>query len=815
MDRHAELQQLHDFWRAAQSGQGKAVLLSSEPGVGKSRLIEELAALIAGSDCLRLGYYCSPHLQSTPLAPLIRQLALASGFALGDDAERKLRKLSALIRLRATDSTDIVPLLASLLSVPYESRYPALQMSVQRQRQRLFQVLMQLLEAFASRRPVLLVVEDLHWIDPSTDELIGVLIDRLKQLPVLALLTARPEFQTHWDDKAHLAHMPLPPLDRNDSIAMIESLCANRNVPEPTVRQIADKTDGLPLFIEDLTRDMLELAELQQGGVAQEMPPLLAIPATLTDSLMARLDRLGSAKRVAQIGAVIGREFSYELLSRVADIPGDFLKEELYRLVESGLLLRSRSTDVLIHGFKHALVRDAAYASLLKKEQAALHARIARILVDEFPETANQQPERLANHLEAAGDVDRAVHYLTKAAELAAKRSGFVEAIRHLERGLRLLATQPQSIARTRAEMLVHVALGDVNAEYRGFSASECGAAYTRALGLCRQFGEPPEIFSVLSRVSSFHITRAEFAQCRELGEECLARAARQTAKPPFVMGHRMLGGTSFLTGELTTARQHLEQALVFYQQDETPQQGAQIVDVQDQKSTVLCYSALTLSILGYLDSGLRAAEDSLRHSQALGNPHTVNFSLCFLAATLHIQRDSQQALRRATESLELARELGFATWIGISQMIRGASLVRSGSCAEGLAEIHAGMSSHREMAASAYQPFGISLLVNGLIVDGRLDEALGALEQALAISKKTGERFYLAELLRFYGEILAKKGNPIEAEQWLRQSLAVARQQQAKLFELRSATDLCRVLPAAQRDAARRDTSGARVCLV
>jgi predicted ATPase len=268
-----------------------------------------------------------------------------------------------------------------------------------------------------------------------------------------------------------------------------------------------------------------------------------------------------------------------------------------------------------------------------------------------------------------------------------------------------------------------------------------------------------------------------------------------------------MLGGTSFLTGELTAARGHLEQALAFYEQDATPPRGTRSVDVQDQKSTVLCYSALTLSILGYLDSGLRAAEDSLRHSQALGNPHTVNFSLCFLAAVLYIQRDSQQALRRATESLELARELGFATWIGISQMIRGASLVRRGSCAEGLEEIHAGMSSHREMAASAYQPFGISLLVDGLIVDGRLDEALGAIEQALAISEKTGERFYLAELLRLNGAILAKEGKPVEAEHRLRHSLEVACQQQAKLFLLRSATDLSRLLPAARRDAARRET--------
>jgi class 3 adenylate cyclase/tetratricopeptide (TPR) repeat protein len=810
VDRQTELQKLREIWTAVQNGQGKAVLLSSEPGVGKSRLSEEVATHIAGRHCLRLWYYCSSHLQSTPLEPLIRQLALAAGFAEGDNTDLKLRKLSGLIPANVDRSMEIVPLLASLLSVPYESLYPPLQMSVQRQKHRLFQVLMHLLEVFASRRPVLLVVEDLHWIDPSTDELIGVLIDRLKQLPALLLLTARPEFQSHWDDKTQLVHMPLVPLGRNDSIAMIELLCANRNIPQPTVDQIADKTDGLPLFIEDLTRDMLELAELQRAeGVAvkHETRPALAIPATLTDSLMARLDRLGSAKRVVQIGAVIGREFSYELLSKVTDIPEETLKEELYRLVESGMLLRSRSTDVLTHVFKHALVRDAAYSSLLKKEQAALHARIARVLVDEFPETANEQPELLANHLEAAGQIDHAVPYLIKAAQVSASRSGFVEAITQLERGLRLLQTQPRSSSRTRQEMQLYLTLGDINAEYRGFSANECGNAYIKGLELCRELGDEPEIFSVLSRVGSFHITRAMFPQCRAAGEECLSRAAGQTSKPPFVMGHRLLGGTSFLAGEFTTARRHLEQALALYEQDETPYRSTQILYVQDQKSTVLCYLALTLSILGYLDSGLRAAEDSLRHSRSLGDPHTVNFSLCFLAAVLHIRRDSPQALRVATESLELAREQGFATWVGISQMIRGASLAHNGNCADGLKEIHAGMNAHSEMAAGAYQPFGISLFVEGLIVDGRLDEALGALTQALAISSKSGECFYAAELLRLNGEILAKQGKLTEAEHWWRKSIELSRQQQAKLFELRSATELCRTLRTPQREAALRDT--------
>jgi predicted ATPase len=809
VDRQIELRNLRDMWSAVRAGQGGAVLLSSEPGVGKSRLTEEVANNVAGSDCLRVWYYCSSHLQSTPLAPVIRQLSLAAGFADRDDTDRKLRKLRVFTRRCGDGASDIVPLLASLLAIPYESRYPALQMSVQRQKHRLFEVLMHLLEAHARRQPMLLVVEDLHWIDPSTDELIGVLIDRIKSLPVLALLTARPEFQSHWDDKPQLLSMPLQPLEHDDSIAMIESLCANRGIPAPTIRQIADKTDGLPLFIEDVTRDLLDVVAnrpIGRGAVAGDARADLAIPATLTDSLTARLDRLGPAKRVAQIGAVIGREFSYELLAKVADIPGETLREDLHRLVESGLLLRSRATDVLIHGFKHALVRDAAYASLLRKERVALHARIANVLVDEFPETTNEQPELVAHHFEAAEDADRAVFHLIKAAELATRRSGFLEATTHLKRGLGLLDALPQSESRMRKELSLYVALGDVNAEYRGFSADESGDAYHKALALCRELGDARGMFPILSRAGSFHITRAEFRQCRSLGEECLARAAVQALKPPFVMGHRMLGGVAFLTGEFREARRHLEDALAYYEQDEGAS-GVAAFDVQDQKSSVLCYLALTLSIMGFPRSGLRAAEDSLAHSRALGDPHTVNFSLCFLAAVHHIQRDSSRALVRASESLDLAREQRFATWIGISQMIRGGALIQNGRCAEGLGEIRAGMDAHKEMAAGAYQPFGISLLVEGLMVDGHPDEALGALDQALAISGRTGERFYIGELLRLKGAILAKKGNVAEAEYWLRQSHETARQQHARLFELRSAADLCDLLDSPAREAMVRET--------
>jgi class 3 adenylate cyclase/tetratricopeptide (TPR) repeat protein len=811
VDRQRELEELRHLWDQARAGLGQALLMSSEPGVGKSRLTQVLAKRIVDRRCLRLWYHCSPNLQSSPLAPLVRQLTLAAGFSENDDDASKLRRLAGLVPDTAADAGEAVPLLADLLSVRYEAQYPPLGMSPQRQKQRLFQVLMQLVEAYAARGPVLMVVEDLHWIDPSSDELVGILIDRLRNLPVLAILTARPEFQSHWGENAHLHHMLLSPLERRDSIEMIGLLCGDRRIPESTIDQIADKTDGLPLFIEDLTKDVLESADVpaDASGASRQGQGSFAIPATLNDSLMSRLDRLGSAKVVAEIGAVIGREFSYELLAKIADVPEDDLREELYRLVDAGLLVSRRSAAVLSYAFKHALVRDAAYSSLLKKKQVALHSRVARVLIDDFPETAESQPEVLAHHFQAANDAANAVIYLVKAAKLSARRSGFVEAIAQLESALRLLGTQPKSRERLRLELIVHRTLGGIYAEYRGFSSAECGRAYTAALELCRELGDAPEIFSVLSGLGSFEITRAAFATCQALAEECLSRATAQQSRPPFIMGHLLLGGTLFLRGELATARRHLEEALLTYEQDQAARRAKQVLYVQDQKSTGLCYLGLTLTILGRLDDGVRVAEEGLRHSRLLGGLHTINFSLCYLAAVHLIRGDWSAALECATRSLESAREQGFATWIGISQAIRGGALVSDGRHEEGLAELDRGIRGHTEIGAVAYRAFAMAFLAKGLTAAGRLDESLDTLSRALALVESTGERFYAVELMRLRGEVLARSGSAARAEDSLREAIDLARRQEARLFELRSAMSLCRLLEAPRRHAVLRDTLG------
>jgi predicted ATPase/class 3 adenylate cyclase len=775
VNRIAELAELRGLWDATKRGQGQAVLIVSEPGVGKSRLTEVLAERIVDKESLRVWYHCSPNLQSTPLAPVIRQFAIAAGFTEHDDDATRLRKLEDLIPKLAMNASGIVALLANLLSVRIEGEYVPVNMSPQRQKRRLFEVLMQSLEAFAAAGPFLLVVEDLHWIDPTSDELIGVLIDRLSELPILVVLTARPEFQSHWEDKPRLRQMYLKPLDHGDTVAMIEAVCGDAKLPASTVAEIADRTDGLPLFVEDLTRDVLE------GAPG-------AIPTTLNDSLMSRLDRLGSAKQVAATAAAIGREFSHELLVKIAELPEEHVRDELRRLVDAGLLVSGRSTAVLGYAFKHALVRDAAYASLLKKQQAALHDRIARVLIGDFPELAETQPEVVAYHLQAAGALDDAVDYLVRAAKLSARRSGFVEALAHLDRALAILGKQPRSASRLGRELAVYRALGGIYAEHRGFSSEECGRAYTRALEICRELGSTSEIFAVLSGVGSFEITRAGFAKCHALAHECLALAATQPTKPPRIMGHLLLGGTLFLEGELTDARKHLEEALQLYDEERGTRPGKQVLYVQDQKSTGLCYLALTLTIMGDVDRGIEAGQTGLVHSRALGGLHTINFSMCYLAAVLYIAGDIPGSLRCATESLECAREQGFATWIGISQVVRGAALAGTGRIEEGLDELRRGMDAHSAMQANAYQPFVHTLRAEGMLAAGRHAEALDAVDRALAISEAQGERFYASELRRVKAEILARSGQIEGAQQCLREAVAIARRQNAGLFESRIA---------------------------
>jgi predicted ATPase len=497
--RDEELELLLRRWQQAKAGEGRAVLLSGEPGIGKSRLTAALSQQIRGEPRTRLRYFCSPHHQDSALYPFIEQLERAAGFAREDTPDEKVAKLEALVASGLRGRDEFV-LLAELLSLPNTAA--GLNLSPQRKREALFEALLHQLESVARRRPVLMVFEDAHWIDPTSRELIDLTLDRLKRCPVLLLITFRPEFQHGWGGQPHVTVLALNRLGGREGAALVEKLAGNLALSDEIVREIVERTDGVPLFVEELTKAVLERAD-QENRVAAVLSasplPALAVPATLHASLIARLDRLGTAaKEMAQIGAVLGREFSYELIQRVAQRSDADVQAGLGQLADAGLLFCRGIAPQASYLFKHALVQDAAYSTLLRGRRQELHARVAAVLEQHFTDLVERQPELLAHHLTAAGEGERAVDQWLTAGRQAAARSAHLEAIGHFGRGIAALNSMPESPNRDRGEVELQLAKGLSLLTAKGFTSAEAVEAYARAKDLCERNADSDHLFVAL-----------------------------------------------------------------------------------------------------------------------------------------------------------------------------------------------------------------------------------------------------------------------------------------------------------------------------
>jgi class 3 adenylate cyclase/predicted ATPase len=784
--RQEEIELLLRRWHQAKAGEGRVVLLSGEPGIGKSRIAETVLTRLEGESHAGLRYFCSPHHTHSPLYPFIAQLERAASFEAGSSAREKLDKLQALLKPTARNVPQDLALIAELLAVPLDERYPVVEVSPQQKREMALSALLHQLEGLAAQGPVLIVFEDAHWIDPTSLDLLDRTVAHIAKLPVLMVVTFRPEFQSTWVGQPHVTMLPLSRLGRGDSASMLSRLTKGKALPDAVAHHVLAHTDGVPLFIEELTSMLLESGFLRETSdcYALDGPlPPLAIPTTLQASLVARLDRLSSVKDVAQIGAAIGREFSYELIALVSALPPGELEAALEQLAASGLISRQGAPPVATYSFKHALVQDAAYASLVRSRRHRLHATVARVLEEHFPALTQAQPELVAHHYTSAGLYRQSISYWLKAGQLANNRSANSEAVSHLSRGLELLATLPSSCERDNRELDLLLALGRALIIGKGYADPEVERVYSRAQALSTEVSDPSQRFAVVRGLWTFRLAKGEVETARHLATELLHLTEEQQLAHLRSAANLSLGQTAVHLGSFVDAHGYFERVV-----EQTKATAPRRRLTQDVLVTCYCYDAQALWHLGRLQSTVRRIEDAIARAKELTTPYNSAFAF-FHAACIHRYLGDKAGARRwALQSIALSEEHSFPYLRAFAMALRGWS--------GGVTEAEEALEAFRQTGAGLWGVEVLAILAEVYADAERSTEALEHLEASLAEGRRTGERWREAEVHRRLGELLLRMSPAAhhEAEESFSQALQVAREQHAKSLELRAALSLSRL---------------------
>ena len=812
--REEEIELLLRRWARAKIGEGQVVLLSGEAGIGKSRLTAALLESVASEPHTRLRYFCSPQHTDSALYPIISQMERAAGLAHDDKPQAKLDRLDAVLAQTSTSIQDAA-LFADMLSLANDGRYPALALAPQQRRQRTLEALVSQIEALTRQNPVLIIFEDAHWADPSSLELFGRAMDRIATHRVLLIVTFRPEFDPPWIGRPHVTALTINRLAEREISAMIDGVVGNKLIP-PSIRQdIIERTDGIPLFVEEMTKAMLEAeSEGEAQRTAAAVPsPALTVPASLHASLMARLDRLGPAKEVAQIGAAIGREFSHALVAAVVRQPEAELVPALDRLIEAGLLFRQGVPPYATYLFKHALVQDAAYGTLLREPRRALHARIAETLESQFAEIAESRPELLARHCTEAGLIGKAAGLWGKAGQRALERSALVEAVEQLTRALAQIATLPATPALRREQIKLQIALINSLMYVKGYAAPETKAATERAHLLIKQaeaLGEPLEdpllLFSVLYGFWAASYLAFNGDVMRELAAQFLALAEKQGATVPLMIGHRIMGTSLLETGDIAEGRAHYDQALALY--DPAQHRPLATRFGQDVRVAILSYRSGALWALGYPEAALADLDHALKDAREIGQAATLMYALVFNSFALIRCGDYAAANAQLDELVTLADEKGALMWKVGGMMSRGCMLALTGKASLAVQTIAPGITAMRSTGATAFIPLYLPYLAMAYAELGQFDDAWRCIDEAMTAVETTKEKWCEAEVHRVAGEITLKSPEPdtAKAEACFERALAVARGQQAKSWELRATTSLARLW----RDQGKRDEARA-----
>jgi class 3 adenylate cyclase/predicted ATPase/energy-coupling factor transporter ATP-binding protein EcfA2 len=750
---------LRDRWQRVRDGAGQVVLLRGEPGIGKSRLVEALKETVEHEGARCLEFRCSPYAQNSALQPVIEHLRRVLKFQPTDTVEKKLNTLEqagvGAVREPPLQS-EVIPLLATLLSLPHPDGYPPITLSPQKQKEKTQEALVAWLCEEARQQAVTYAWEDLHWADPSTLELLTLFLAQVPTTRLLAVLTYRPEFIPPWGSYSYLSQLTLSRLGQTHVEVMVEKVTGDKTLPQEVVRQIASKTDGVPLFVEELTKMVVEsnlLSEIDGRYELNGPLPPLAIPSTLQDSLMARLDRLAAVREIAQIGATLGREFTYELLRAVSPLPEDTLRQGLKQLVEAELVFQSGIPPQARYLFKHALVQDTAYQSLLKSRRQQLHQQVAQVLEGQFPQTVETQPELIAHHYTEAGLATQAIPYWQQAGERAIQRSAHVEASTHLTKGLELLQSLPDTSERAPRELTLQLTLGATLQATKGYTAPQVESAYTRARALCRQVGETPQLFYALSGLRRFYYVQARLQAARELNEDLLRLAQQAQDVFPLTMAYQGIGATLFSLGELVAAREHFEQSLALY--DPQRHRAYVLLPGEDPGVVALSYVSLTLMLLGYPDQALRKSHEALTLAQQLAHPYSTMFALSYASCLHQGRREEHPAQEQAEAALTLSTEQGFAQlWVGRQRLLRGWALVMQGQAEEEISQMRHGLAARLATGAALWHPYHLALLAETYGKVRQTEEGLTVLTEAMAVVSNTEERYYEAELYRLRGEL-------------------------------------------------------------
>ena len=797
--RDQEVALLMERWQAAKEGDGQIALLSGEAGIGKSRIMQVLRDRLKAEPHTRLRYQCSPYHTSSAMFPVVQQLEFAAGFTAENGADEKLDKVESLLAQATEAGRDTMALFAALLSIPIQDRYPPLDLSPQEQKERTLWTLIDQLEAHSARQPVFVVLEDAHWIDPTTSEFVDLMADAIQRLRVLLLITYRPEFNCPWSGYPHATTLALNRLTRNQTESVILHVADDNPLPAEVVDQIVAKTDGVPLFVEELTKNVLESGLLTDAGDRYELAgPLvpLAIPASLQDSLMARLDRLAPVKEVAQIGAAIGREFSYELLRGIAGREEADLRDALDQLAESELIFRRGTPPNATYVFKHALVQDAAYASLLKSRRQQLHADIAGVLMELRQELVETQPELLAYHFTQAGLPEPALEYWQAAAKRAISHSAYREAIEQLDQALAQIALLPPGEARDKRELELHVTKLGPLFPIKGYGSPEADEASTRALILGRTVGDNKTLFPTLYARWAIQYIKSELKEMFDLSREYLERANAERDDAARMVGHRIHAVALLYRGEVENARYHAQQALKIY----IPERHIPLVARfgQDLKVQAINYVAVSDALLGNVEEALTLGAEAIAHARNLNHENTLAYALWHIGVWLpSIVRDTEAVHRYGSEILELARARRLVFWEGFALphvAINGYGKTRAEAAADAEKALDIWQ---RKFNGQMIVPEMLCRIGEAYLDEGITSEANRVLAEAATVMDQKGQVYWESELYRLRGRLatMVARDNPEAAAAEYQRAISIARERSTKLLELRATTDFARLL--------------------